>query len=546
MNVRAGVLAVVVLLAGCSGGHSSLPPAVPDAAQPRPSSAPNVKPRLVITIPKKTSSASKRPTYISPATQSATIVVDQGVTAVLNETANLTPTSSGCTSTLASTVCTLTLALAPGSYTLTLTTYDGSNGSGNVLSAAQSVPFTIVAGQANTIAVTLGGVPVSIAFLSGSGALTGSAQAGYQLDYGATGVNLSVFGVDADGNLILGAGAPTVSVTSSSTQVRVTGPSTASPNLIQLASNAQTSPAVLTATVTPTAASGASALSDTVTINVPTAPTLYVVDIVLGEVLTYDQEGDQQSLTFGCSNCEEAESMAYDPADQLLYITTSNPSVNAYSASSGAQQTLTGGWPGFGIPEGIAYDSGNGWFYVVDDLNSTVRVFDAQGNAQTLPSGAFSGLNFPEAIAYDPDNGWLYVSQDSAILAFNQEGVSETTSGGFPNLTAAPTDIAYDPVNHWLYVTNEGFQRNISQFVSTVTAYDAQGNQQTLSGGFPNLDNPVSIAYDRANGLFYVVNEPPVTSGSPFINAYDVNGNQQTLTGTFPNFDAPMSIRTVP
>jgi hypothetical protein len=539
------VFGCLIAFAGCAGAGNSLP-----SLTRTPSQAASTGARLQITIPRTTGTTAfaRRPAYISPATQSATLDILQNGTAVSGypQTVGLTPTSTGCSSSLASTVCTLNFDLAAGNYALTMTTYDGANGSGNVLSAAQSVPFTVLAGQNNTVTVTLGGVPTSVAFITGSAALAGSAQAGYQLDYGATGVNLSVFGLDADGNVILGPGAPTVSVTSSSTQVHVTGPSTASPNLVQLASNAQTSTATLTATVTPAAASGASPVTATVAISAPTARTLYVADIELSEVLTYDQQGDQQSLKFACSNCEEAESMAYDPADQLLYVTTSNPSVNAYNPFSGVQQSLAGGWPGFGIPMGIAYDSANGWVYVVDDLNSTVRVFDAQGNAQTLPSGAFSGLNFPAAIAYDPDNGWLYVSQDSAILAFNQEGTSETTSGGFPNLTAAPTDIVYDPGDHLLYVTNEGFQRNISEFVSTVTVYNAQGNQQTSSGGFPNLDNPVSIAYDRANALFYVVNEPP-SPGSPYISVYDANGNQQTLSsGSFPNFEAPISIRALP
>lgn len=527
------VLTSVAALAGCAGAGSGVPNA--------PSRAASSGARVQITIPHTTatSTAARRPAYVSPATQSATIVVNEGATVVLDETANLTPTSTGCTSTLASTVCTLTFALAPGSYTLTLTTYDGTNGTGNVLSAAQSVAFTVVAGQANAVAITLGGVPVSVAFLSASAALTGSAQVGYQLDYGATNANLSVFGVDADGNLIFGAGAPTVSVTSSNAQVSVTGPSTASPNLVQLDSNAQTATVTLTATVTPTAASGASPVTATVAINVPTARTLYLVQLVGSSVYTYDQEGDQQTLQFYCG-CSTEQDMAYDPADQLLYVTNEAPSVNAYSASSGASQSLAGGFPGLSIPQGIVYDSGNGWLYVVDDLAGTVRAYDAQGNAQTLPGGAFPGLYFPEAIGYDPDNGLLYVTQNSTILAFNQEGTPQTTSGGFPNLTAAPTDIAYDPGNHLLYVTNEGYQYNIAQFVSTVTAYDAQGNQHTLSGGFPNLENPISIAYDRANGLFYVVNEYNIT-------AYDANGNQQTLpSGAFSNLDAPTSIVAVP
>jgi hypothetical protein len=72
------------------------------------------------------------------------IVVSQGATQVVNQTVNLTPTSAGCSSTLASTQCVLTLALAPGSYSVVATTYDHLNAGGNVLSSAQNVAVTIV------------------------------------------------------------------------------------------------------------------------------------------------------------------------------------------------------------------------------------------------------------------------------------------------------------------------------------------------------------------------------------------------------------------
>ncbi|HTW85149.1 MAG TPA: hypothetical protein VMD91_13855 [Candidatus Sulfotelmatobacter sp.] len=535
-QARLIVLVAVTALAGCGAGQS-VPGTHRDAAS-------KTRVALRITIPHASApnQVGRRPAYVSPATQSATVdVTPQGSTTPVGgypQTVGLTPSSTGCTSSLASTVCTLTLSVGAGSYALTLTTYDGANATGNVLSAAQSVPFTVLAGQANAVAVTLGGVPAGVAFLSGSAALTGSAQAGYQLAFGATAANLSVFGVDADGNVILGAGAPAVSVTSGSAQVGVSGPATASPNLVELASNGQSAPVTLTATVTPAATSGANAVSATVVVSVPPAKTLYLVQLVGSSVYTYDQQGDQQALQFFCNGCGEAEGIAYDPVDQLVYVSTVQPSVNAYSAAGGALQPLSGGFPGLSVPQGIAYDSGNGLLYVVDDLAGTVRAYNEQGSQQTL-SGTFPGLSFPEAIGYDPDNGLLYVSQDSAILAFDQNGNPQSTSGGFPNLTAAPTGITYDTGNRLLYVSNEGYQRNIGQFVNTVTAYDAQGDQQPLSGGFPNLYNPISIAYDAANGLIYVVNEYS-------INAYDAQGNQQTLSGTFPNLDAPEAIAAVP
>ena len=48
-----------------------------------------------------------------------------------------------------------------------------------------------------------------------------------------------------------------------------------------------------------------------------------------------------------------------------------------------------------------------------------------------------------------------------------------------------PRGIAYDPSNGFLYVTNATN--------STVTTYDGNGVQQTLSGTFPNLNVPFGI-----------------------------------------------------
>jgi hypothetical protein len=70
---------------------------------------------------------------------------------------NLTPTSNGCASTLASTQCTVAFSVLPGSYDATLTTYDGGNATGNLLSAAQGIPFVIAAGVANSLSISLGG-----------------------------------------------------------------------------------------------------------------------------------------------------------------------------------------------------------------------------------------------------------------------------------------------------------------------------------------------------------------------------------------------------
>ncbi|MHB8177884.1 MAG: beta-propeller fold lactonase family protein [Vulcanimicrobiaceae bacterium] len=542
----------LALLAGCGGAqNAALPPhagSVPIGAR---SAA-----RLTITIPHATnaSSTQRRPQYISPATQALAVTIT-GPTA-LSEGINLTTGNPSCTVNLYSNlVCTVSLALAPcpgntACYTGTFTTYDQAytNASGGsctplssctqpagtkALSQAQSVSFLVAAGAANNLPITLGGVPAAVAVLSSAGTISGNALTGFVLPTGQSG-EVSVLGVDADGNYILGPGAPAVALTTSdATQFTVTPIGTSAPNLFTIA-NASSNPAgaTLTATVTPTMASGASPLTAAADIFSGSA-TLYVANYSNNTVTAYSSQGAQQTLTGSFPGLSSPTGIAYDPANGWLYVANSNNTVTAYS-SQGAQQTLTGTFPNLIDPAGIAYDPANGWLYVANS-NNTVTAYNAQGAQQTL-IGTFPNLNFPWGIAEDPANGWLYVANygNNTVTAYDAQGVQQALpSGSFPGLNY-PVGIAEDPANGWLYVASHGN--------STVTAYTAQGAQQTLSSGsFPSLNGPAGIAEDPANGWLYVVNNAGNT-----VTAYDAQGAQQTPTGTFPNLNGPYSIAVVP
>jgi virginiamycin B lyase len=162
---------------------------------------------------------------------------------------------------------------------VTYDAYDASNntipGGAATLSAAQKVPFGIEAGRANAIAVTLEGVPSTVALVPDAGsALTGNQSSGlvFPKCNGNTQA-VHVYGVDADGNFILGKGAPDVSLTSGDVaQLTVAQPPPLDPNTFVLTPPSPPGyphgnhTTVLTATVTPGSASGASAA--TVHVNV--------------------------------------------------------------------------------------------------------------------------------------------------------------------------------------------------------------------------------------------------------------------------------------
>ncbi len=386
------------MLAGCAGGShgTSMMPSVPAKTAKGTGSA-----TFVIKVPPQSSQQSAtstlrpstrrfapaqddiaqslrggvRPQYISPATQSITIVINNtttGQNGVVNETAGLTPTSAGCQSTLASTVCTLTISgLQADSYTATLTTYDGANGTGNVLSAAQAVAFTITAGENDTIGLTLSGVPVKTLVLPADA----TTQANSNGDYGLIGQGAHKFiaeSLDADGDIIAGPGAPlfTIGTPTGSLAGVTTAPSTTT----TLAPNS------FTVTPPATYASG--------TASFPVTPTF------------------AGQATDGCAqigaNCSSVTVTVDMPAPVTrLYVTNyNNNTVTAYD-QNGNLQTLSGAFPGLSGPTGIAYDPSNGFLYVANVGNSTVTAYDQNGNQQTL-SGSFSGLNYPDGIVVVP------------------------------------------------------------------------------------------------------------------------------------------------
>ena len=226
--------AAAAVLAACGGGAGHATP-LPGASAPAQSSTrQNVT--FTFDVPTANTSAhARRPQYVSPATTQMAVNVQTGCPGACAEvsgypqTVGLTPTSGGCTSSLATTTCALTLALSPGSYTATFTTLDAASAA---LSTAQSVAFTVVAGTTNTIALTLSGIPTALIatpIAPGSSAFTVNA-------------------LDADHNVIVGGGAPTIGVAATSgIALTLTQPTTASPNIFS-ASPSATGTAVITVT----------------------------------------------------------------------------------------------------------------------------------------------------------------------------------------------------------------------------------------------------------------------------------------------------------
>jgi hypothetical protein len=215
--IRASItLLVTQFVVGCGAVPTSLP--APVAGMPG-----RQQVTFRIDVPATASASNERRTlYVSPATTQMSIDIQTGCPGSCVSlsgyptTMPLTTTSGGCTSTLANTLCQLTVALPPGSYTATLATQDAS---GNVLSKAQSIGLTVVAGANNTIPLTLSGVPKALVVAAAGG---NSHQ-------------VIVNALDADNNIIVGPGAPNFTIAPNnavynSASVSIAQPTAAAPN----------------------------------------------------------------------------------------------------------------------------------------------------------------------------------------------------------------------------------------------------------------------------------------------------------------------------
>ncbi|HTA38044.1 MAG TPA: hypothetical protein VK760_03150, partial [Candidatus Acidoferrales bacterium] len=102
--------------------------------------------------------------YISAATKGMTLAITGAST--LNQAINLTPSDPRCTGTPL--VCTIAVSLAPGTYSAAVTTYDLAPVGGAIpagaheLSISQAMPFPVTSAKANSLNLTLDGVPASI------------------------------------------------------------------------------------------------------------------------------------------------------------------------------------------------------------------------------------------------------------------------------------------------------------------------------------------------------------------------------------------------
>ena len=188
------------VLAACSGGNGgSIAPPRPVAAPTAPTHT-KVNVSFNILVPGRSTTMSQRNTkYVGAATQSATIAVSAS-----GSNTQLTSQTVTCTVT-----CSATVSLDPGTYSFSVSLYNGANATGALLSFG-TASKSIVAGVANTVNLSFTGSVASTRILisgpSGDGPLANGAAA-------TAGIILEA--LDASGNLIVGTYDKAITLTSS-------------------------------------------------------------------------------------------------------------------------------------------------------------------------------------------------------------------------------------------------------------------------------------------------------------------------------------------
>jgi virginiamycin B lyase len=488
------VLALSASIAACSsGGAITSLPGLRQAARPS-AARPNGHRRgtgalvLRIHVPKRKHRRGAR--YISPATQGISIAIS-GPTNV-NETAQLTPTATGCASSLAGTYCTLIIAgLAPcptsaNCYSGTISTWDAVTGcpaacapAGNELSANQNVAFSIAVGQSNPIGVSLGGIAASVLLVAqASSSFTGSMNGGFTISKCGTD-RVDVYGVDADRNVILGAGAPVPSLASSDVNhLAVSPPSPAEPNEFVL-----TRPFVskagaivhLTVGVTPDADSGGTGMEilEQVTFNhdvcgvvttFPLASNTYPNEIVAGpDGNMWFTEGGTGNIgmitTYGSVNEYAAtvaapEAIAAGPDNRLWFTSCAAQAIGKISTfgSSTAYPLPTPSANPTPNPDEIAAGpDGNMWF--VEFSGNEIDKMTTSGTGLTRYTAGLSAGAFLTDIVAGPDGAlWFTENGNGKVGRITTAGT--ITEYATPTSNSSPEEIALGPDGNLWFTEN--------------------------------------------------------------------------------------------
>ncbi len=501
--------ALVAVTACASHASSPLPAgAVPPVAPARGGAA---QATLSVHVPLAAAAASAhaRPAYISPSSAQLLVAVNGGAAT----TYGLTAQSPGCAVTAGTLDCAFSVPAPSGNDAFALSIEDAA---GNVLSK-NVVSATLAPGASTPVNVTLAGVPVAVRLVPGSAAhIEGTASTGYHAP-GLAPEPLEAEPLDADGNVIVGPGAPTitgVTVTSGGAYASVASAGTSDPQAYLL------TPTNATAggrTVTVTATAQGVALADGTTsapVSTSTAftftPALVVASGLLVSLYSVETGNliEQFRACQGCMGLTVATSDAVDANGAIYVVTTSflglsqSSLINIFAPGATTPTRVLGSSAGIHIVRGIAIGK-DGMLYAAGGSGfrqPPPKVFEFASGA-TTPTYTITGITAPVGIGVD-GSGNVYLPDDNGNVEIYGPGNQSSPSSTFndPSL-GEPGSIAVDAAGDF-YVSDIANQdiAYVAAGSTSVTQTLTDSSLYNLGGGSLMLDPSGNLWASLASG----------------------------------------------
>ena len=507
MNMhRIASLLFLTSLAACGGGGggtSSLP--APSNGTPGGTSA-----MFTITIPQKTAQTAK---YVSASTQSVIITLTTvngnpytGTgTAPASVASNLNSGSPNCAPSGGNLVCTAAATAVAGADAYSITMYDATQSStsptspaGNVLSTGTTT-LTITAGQTNTGSLTLNATVASLAIaFSANAHVSGTQAAGFSI-VGNQPRAFTVSALDADGNTIVGPGAPTFTVSSGNAAVAIAGSSGS-----YTAQTQSYSATPVQITVTPSNGT-------VVHFNISTIQELWIANSAGNTVTGYNGATHAQIAGDTITSGLNSPFMIQTGPNGNLWISNfaGNSIEEVVPETNTALLTIAGGSTGLNATFGTSFD-GSGNLYVTNGAANKLEKFSAASFAgltgtQNIAPATTTTNNLANPVQNAIDSSgvlWVANNAGSNITGYDASLTNVALIGGGNTQLNGPTGVAFDSGGHLWVVDNT--VSAIYEFNTTGITL-VNGNiapLSTIAGGATGMNSPVGLAFDAAGNLW--------------------------------------------
>lgn len=403
----------------------------------------------------------RHPHYVSRSTRSATIGVApragcSDCTAAFSHDLALRTGSKSCQQSVGQTTCTIQIALKPGTYDGTLTTYDGDPGCEklaapcNVLSLKQTFPIKVTSTKMSVPTIVLDGVPTGWGFEPIDGDSIVSRYSG-NLELGIVGggtkARVLIWTVDAKGNMILGPGAPKL-------QVKASNGFGASVNngVVQFVAPAKMAPGF--APVTVNAVGGgckAAGANCQLTGHIQFLPFVAVGSPVKNSVMIVPSHHyTTERFATVTNGVSKPAALVFDGAGNLFVANAGTHNVTEYAQPWSGAPIAT--YTGFTTPALLADEAANNTLAIADASTDSVKTFAPPSTTATATI-ALPGK--PLSMAFDRYlNLWIGTSGEVRRYAPPYTGAPDVTLNGANGINT-PVGIAFDGFNR-VYVADAG------------------------------------------------------------------------------------------